>query len=109
MMIEELMYGVIPIANNVAFEKAPPESVLRYASIFVLESLLEEISFIASASAFASRNGTGITEPILNTMIIKSVNNIFLLKSGIDQAFFNTFNTLNHLCLSASSFNSSFS
>ena len=82
------MYGVTPIAKSVAFAKAPPDNVLRYASI-VLPSL---IPFIAVASALISRNGTGITEPILNTMIIISVNKSFFLRSGIDQAFLIVFN-----------------
>ena len=76
------------IAKSVAFAKAPPDNVLRYASI-VLPSF---IPFMAVASALISRNGTGITEPILNTMIIISVNKSFLRRSGIDQAFLIVFN-----------------
>ncbi len=82
------MYGVIPIANSVAFENAPPESVFRYAIIFEPASVTSVAGAITCASTFESRNGTGITEPILKTMMIKSVNKSFLRRSGIDHAFF---------------------
>ena len=86
-MIELLMYGVTPIAKSVAFEKAPPESVFRYASIELLSLPTSLSGAIKSLSAPISKNGTGITEPILNTNTINSVKRIFFLKSGIAQAF----------------------
>ena len=100
---------MIPIANRVAFENAPPESVFRYATMFVLASVRSLLGRITSASTFVSRNGTGMTEPILNTTIIISVNKIFFLRSGIDHAFLITLNNLDHLCLSARSLDSGLS
>ena len=66
------MYGVIPIANSVAFEKAPPESVFKYASIFVLVSLLEEISFNLALHRRCARLGctAGQAELDLNRALV---------------------------------------
>ena len=54
MMIELLILGVIPIANNVALENAPPESV------FIKESIVLDQSsgFITLLRAAVSKNGT---------------------------------------------------
>ncbi len=61
---------------------------------------------VLSDSTF--KNGTGMTEPNRNTMTTNSVKRIFRRMSGILQAFFIVLNNLDHLGLSAGSFNLGF-
>ena len=87
------------MANRVAWAKAPPDKVFKYANALALALSVTKPIRPASASMF--RNGAGIVAPIRKTMMINRVNRIFFLKSGIFQAFCIVLNNSDHLSLPA--------
>ena len=79
-MMDAVIYGVMLSAKIVMFPNAPPEKRSnRSNSPYSPENIC--------SSMLLSMPGTGILEPILKTMSIKSVKMIFLRSSGIFQAF----------------------
>src|SRR5699024_2165503 len=78
MMIEAVMYGIIPIAKIEKFCNAPPPNVFNKPNTFC--------SFIKSI-ALLSVKGTGIKVPIRNTINIKRVKIIFCLISATRTRF----------------------
>ena len=67
MIIDELIYGVILIANIVASSNAPPENV------FIIPNMVFELPSTSCFKTDESSHGTGITEPNLKTTSKRSV------------------------------------
>ena len=94
-MIDALIYGVILIANMVAFWNAPPDTKLikPNSELFVFSNI--------ALSCVGSSSGTGIHEPSRKIIIIPKVYKSFFLRSAIFHAFLMVSNILYHLYLSA--------
>src|SRR5438067_826899 len=77
MMIELVMYGMIPSENTANFVSAPPENrSMNWRRLCWLP-------WMAWASALTLMLGTGTWEPSRYTAMIITVNRIFLRRSGI--------------------------
>ena len=88
MMIELVMYGMIPSENTANCVSAPPENRSMNCTTPWFPRLLR-----SSARRFRSTSGTGMCEPSRKTAMMASVNRIFLRRSGILNALTNAFST----------------
>ncbi len=86
MMIELVMYGMMPSEKTANRVSAPPENRSMNCSAPWLPRL-----FLRSDNALRSMFGTGTWEPSRKTAMIPMVNRIFLRRSGILKALTNAF------------------
>jgi hypothetical protein len=78
MMIDEVMYGMIPSANTANWVSAPPEKSCRNPRTPPSSACVRRV-----ATASRSMPGTGMNDPNRYRAIIRSVNSTLFRRSGI--------------------------
>ena len=76
MMIDDVMYGMIPSANTAALVRAPPENRSRKPSAPF------GACFFKSLIVLKSTYGAGMCDPSRNKKMMPIVNRIFFRRSG---------------------------